>query len=94
MPRFYFPSSNQSSFVDDPDGVEFDTVEQARDAAIEALAEMARDLFPGPRPARVLTMGVLDEHGAPLMELRVSFEVTPAARIAPPWASEAADSSD
>jgi len=46
MPRYYFPSWDGDAFLADEEGLDFESIAQARAQASQALAEMARDILP------------------------------------------------
>ena len=73
MPRYYFDSRDDDRFLRDEEGLEFDSIEEARDQATRALAEMARDVLPG-SVRRELTIEVRDETREPLLKTCLVFE--------------------
>jgi hypothetical protein len=75
MPWYCFPSWDGDNFVPDEDGLEFEGLAQARAAAAQSLAEMARDSLHKLSGQHVLKIAVIDEAGKPLLELRLTFEV-------------------
>jgi len=75
MPRYYFPSWDGESVLPDEDGLEFEGIEQARAAAIQGLAEMARDSIPGSANERILKIRVVDQDGKSVHEVRLTFEI-------------------
>jgi hypothetical protein len=75
MPRYYFDSRDDESFIADEIGLEFPDVEAARDEAVRGLADLARDILPeGIR--RTLAIEVKDEFKRPLLRTALVFEVT------------------
>ena len=47
MPLFFFDVRDNAHFTRDDEGLEFPTIEKARDEAARALAEMAKFVLPG-----------------------------------------------
>jgi hypothetical protein len=74
MPRFYFDHRDGDEFALDEDGLDFATVEQARDEATAALAEMAKDALPGVL-RRELAIEVSDHQRRPILRAALWFEV-------------------
>ena len=74
MPRFFIDTSDQTHFIRDEVGYEFPDVEAARDAAIDALPDMARDVLPD-GDARTFLAVVRDEDGRTLMQATLSLGV-------------------
>ena len=80
MPRFFIDTSDGDLSLRDDDGYDLPNVHAARDAAIDALPDMARDKLPdGER--RAFTVVVRSEDGQPLYSAALSFagdwQVTP-----------------
>jgi hypothetical protein len=71
MPRYYFDSRDGDTFVPDDIGLEFGTLEEARDQAALCLAEMARLVLPG-SVRRMLSIEVRDD--APVLTTSLVFE--------------------
>ncbi len=71
--RYYFDSRDGDTFIRDDMGWEFDTIEEARDEATKALAELARDVLPGSE-RRELFIEVRDENKEPLLKTCLVFE--------------------
>jgi hypothetical protein len=46
MPRFYFDIRDGESFVPDEDGLEFPTINEARDDASRTLGQMMKEAMP------------------------------------------------
>ena len=74
MPRFYIDTSDQSRFVRDADGLEFDDVEAAMNAAAHGLVDMAHDALPGGE-SRTFIAIVRNEQGNTLVQTSMSFGV-------------------
>ena len=73
MPRYYFPSWDGDTFFPDHRGVEYDSFEQARTAALRSLGEMALYSLPRSPKERILKVQVKDGGDDPLVELRLVF---------------------
>lgn len=74
MPRFYFDHRNGDTFVQDDEGLEFATIQQARDSAARTLGEIARDNLPG-AVRREIAIEVSDASRRPLFRTALWFEV-------------------
>jgi hypothetical protein len=74
MPLFYFDHRDGDEFAQDNEGLEFDTVEQARDEATTALAEMAKDALPG-LLRREMAIEVSDYLRRPVLRAALWFEI-------------------
>ncbi len=74
MPRFYIDTSDQETLLLDEEGHEFEDVEDARTAAIDALPDMARDVLPD-GDNRAFIAIVRDEHSRVLLQASLSFNV-------------------
>ena len=74
MPRFYFDHRDGDEFARDEDGLEFDTLEQARDEATAALGDMAKDALPG-LLRREMAVEVSDHERRPILRAALWFEV-------------------
>ena len=75
MPRFFIDTSDQDRFVRDETGYEFDDVEAAKAAAVDALPDMARDELPD-GDARTFLAIVRGSNGAPLLQASLTLHVT------------------
>ena len=71
--RYYFDSRDGDRFINDDVGLEFETIEAARDEATRALAELAKDVLPRSE-RRELSIEIRDENKAPLLTTRLVFE--------------------
>jgi hypothetical protein len=71
MPRYYFDSRDGETFLKDDIGLEFETLENARDQAAVCLAEMAKFVLPG-SIRRMLSIAVRDD--APVLTTSLVFE--------------------
>ena len=63
MPRYYFDTHDGERFTCDETGLECASLDAARDAAIRALPDLARDLLPDGSDRRALSVEVRDEGG-------------------------------
>ena len=75
MPRFYIDTSDQERFVRDEEGLEFEDIEAAKNAAVDALPDMARDDLPD-GDSRTFIAVVRDIHGRTLVQATMAFGVT------------------
>ena len=73
MALYFFNADNGGHFVDS-DGIEFADDDAARDAAIQGMADLAREQAPrnGERQKNI-TMWVLNEKGETVLQLALSF---------------------
>ena len=71
MPRYFFDSRDGDTFIPDELGLEFPTIEEARDEAPGTLAEMAKFVLPG-STRRELSIEVRDD--APVLKTSLVFE--------------------
>ena len=72
MPRFFIDTSDGDLSLHDEDGYDLPTVQAARDAAVDALPDMARDKLPdGER--RAFRAAVRGEDGQLLYTASLSF---------------------
>lgn len=75
MPRFFIDTFDQRDFVGDDVGTEYVSLDQAKDAAIAALTEMARDELPdGDAPTFPAT--VRREDGRIAVQATLTLQVT------------------
>lgn len=74
MPRFYFDSRDGDLFIRDDEGLDLDTVEQARDEATAGLADLAKDAIPG-GVRRELAIEVRDGTDRRIIRASLWFEV-------------------
>jgi hypothetical protein len=74
MPLFYFDIRDGDTFVRDDVGFEYADVESARDAAATTLADMARDVLPGPL-VHEMAVEVRDDLKDPLLRAALRFEI-------------------
>jgi hypothetical protein len=72
MPRYFFDTRMDDTFIADHDGVEFGDLEAVKVEASKSLAELARDIIPGSM-RRVLIVEVRDELG-PVLKATMIFE--------------------
>jgi hypothetical protein len=73
--RYYFDTDDDTRFLRDPDGHEFQTPEAMKEAAIAALPDLARDELPG-SDRRVFTVKVRDESGRYVFQATLSLIAT------------------
>jgi hypothetical protein len=73
VPRYYFDCRDGDRFIEDDVGLDFDSIEQARDEATAALAGIAKDVLPGSL-RRELSIEVRDEAKEPLLRTCLVFE--------------------
>jgi hypothetical protein len=76
MPHFFFDVRDNGEFTRDDDGLEFPSIETARDNAARALAEMARFVLPG-SVVRELAIEVRDAARRPLLRTMLRYEAVP-----------------
>jgi hypothetical protein len=73
MPHFYFDHRDNGCFIEDDAGLEFPTLEEARDQAARALAEMAKFVLPG-AILHQLAIEVRDAAKRPVMHTTLRYE--------------------
>jgi len=66
MPRFYFDISDDGRAERDHEGLEFDSLDKAREQAIKTLGEIARDELPDGN-GREFKITIRDQHGKSLI---------------------------
>jgi hypothetical protein len=76
MPRFFFDVRDSDQFTRDDDGLEFPSIEKARDEAARALAEMAKFVLPGSVVCE-LAIEVRDAAKQPLLRTMLRYEALP-----------------
>ena len=76
MPRFYFDHLDGDDLVKDDDGLELETVEQAREEAAAGLAGVVKDALPH-AIGREMAIEISDENRRPLFRLRVWSRLEP-----------------
>ena len=72
--RYFFDVHNGNELTRDEVGMELEGINQARDEAAEALAEMASGASRDPNP-RDFAIEVRDELGQPILKAAISFAV-------------------
>jgi hypothetical protein len=82
MPRFYFDVRDGEKITLDKEGMIFEGIEGARDEALRALAELAKDVSPG-AVRRRLAIEVRDETKQSLFVVAAMFEVAQLRRARP-----------
>jgi hypothetical protein len=76
MPRFFFDTHDGDHLTADEEGLDLDGIEQAREEAVRALPDLARDLLPdGDRRSFAVT--VRDESGTALLTATLTLRVEP-----------------
>jgi hypothetical protein len=76
MPVFYFDLRDGETFKVDKQGKTLNGIEDARDAATLRLAEVARDVLPGPARRR-LAIEVKGEARETVLVVALMFEAAP-----------------
>lgn len=72
MPRYFFDIHDGERFTPDDTGLEFPDARAARDKAVSALPDIARDLMPDGQK-RVFVVAIRDETGTTLFRAALSF---------------------
>lgn len=72
VPRYFFDTRDNDTFVEDDEGLEFDSLEAAKIQAAKCLADLARDVLPGSLK-RMLAVEVRDER-QPVLRAMLTFE--------------------
>ena len=75
MPRFYIDTSDQDHFVRDETGHEFEDVDAAKAAAVDALPDMARDVLPD-GDARTFLAIVRGADGRSLLQASLTLNIS------------------
>jgi hypothetical protein len=73
VPLYFFDSRDGETFIEDDVGLEFATLEEARDEATSALATMAKEALPGSE-RRELVIEVRDALREPVLRTCLVFE--------------------
>ncbi len=73
--RYYFDTSDGTSYVEDEEGVILKDDEAARVHAQAALADIARDVVPGDGPHRTMTCRVRDKVGKTVLKAALVLTV-------------------
>ena len=74
MPRFFFDFDDTGKQYPDTEGTDLDHFDAAKDDAVSALVEMAKDVL-ADGAYRELTYKVRNEHGRQLMLVGIKFEL-------------------
>jgi uncharacterized protein DUF6894 len=74
MPMFFFDVRDGEKVTIDEQGLAFDEIEDARDAALLGLEEMAKDVLPGAVRRRVAIEVRKDETKEPFLVVALLFE--------------------
>ena len=75
MPLFFIDTSDEQCFIRDEQGHEFDDVEAAKVAAVDALPDMARDVLPDGDTRQFLAI-VRGSDGLSLLQASLTLHVT------------------
>ncbi|MCK1546840.1 hypothetical protein IVA87_24465 [Bradyrhizobium sp. 147] len=73
MPRYYFDTRDNETFIADEIGVDIASLEEVRTMVSTAMAEFARDVLPG-SAFRTLAIEVRDDFG-PVLLVSLRFEI-------------------
>ena len=73
MPRYYFDSRDNETFIADEIGVDIASFEEVKTTASTAMAEFAKDVLPG-SIVRMLAIEVRDDFG-PVLRVSLRFEI-------------------
>ena len=74
MPRFFFDVRDGELFIEDEEGLELSGLEEAREHAALALADMAKDVLPNGMKHE-MAIEVRDDAKEPLLQTILRFEV-------------------
>ncbi|WP_102958382.1 DUF6894 family protein [Mangrovicella endophytica] len=75
MPRFFIDMSDDETFSRDDAGLVFKDVEEAKNAAVATLADMAREALPD-GDARTFLAIIRGEDGGMLLQANLTLKVT------------------
>ena len=75
MPLFYIDTCDEDDFIRDEIGHDLAEVEAAKEAAVDALPDMARDKLPDGDSRNFLAI-VRDAEGRPLLQASLPLHVT------------------
>ena len=75
MPLFFIDTSDEDQFIRDSTGLEFEDLEAAKAAAVDALPDMARDKLPD-GDSRAFLAIVRAEDGRSLLQATLTLHVT------------------
>lgn len=73
MPRYYFDTRDNDTFLPDDIGVELATLDEVKHEASRSMADLAKDVLPG-SVVRTLTIEVRDDYG-PVLRVVLRFEI-------------------
>lgn len=73
MPRYFFDTRDNDTFVTDDVGVEIDMFSHVKTMASDAMADLAKDVIPG-SVVRNLAIEVRDESG-PVLRVALRFGI-------------------
>ena len=82
MPRFYFDIRDGERFVPDEDGLEFPTVNKARDDASRTLGQMMKEAMPDGQH-HDMAVEVRSDDKRPLPKVQITFDVEALAKDVP-----------
>ncbi len=74
MPRFYIDTSDENVFHRDEQGLVLPDVQAAKEAAVDALPDMARDVLPD-GDHRMFFSIVRGEDGSPILQASLALNV-------------------
>ncbi len=75
MPRYYFDTDDGNRLRRDVLGLDLDGPETARQSALEALSDMARDALPEDGDKRLMIVRVRDAEGRSVLKASLSLLV-------------------
>ena len=82
MPRFYFDIREGNSFVPDEDGLDFPTINEARDDASRTLGQMMKEAMPDGQH-HDMAVEVRGDNKRPLLKVQITFDVEALAKDVP-----------
>jgi len=82
MPLFYFDIRDGERFVPDEDGLEFPTINEARDDASRTLGQMMKEAMPDGHH-HDMAVEVRGDNKRPLLKVQITFDVEALAKDVP-----------
>ena len=82
MPRFYFDIRDGQRFVPDEDGLEFPTINEARNDASRTLGQMMKEAMPDGHH-HDMAVEVRGDNKRPLLKVQITFDVEALAKDVP-----------
>ena len=73
MPRYYFDTRDNDTFLPDDIGVEIATLDEVKHEASRSMADLAKDVLPG-SVVRTLAIEVRDDY-RPVLRVVLRFEI-------------------